>query len=117
VIVCRILDGLTNVLLFLTSYIASASFSPDSILLILKHQRYITGVCRCVYGADVEPGEEIIDEICFYATYAGIRYYCRCKYAFSLEIGGKYRISVFDRRLYDALRDGANCVGRMLTEK
>ena len=30
-----------------------------------------------------------------FMTYAGIRYYCRCKFAFSLEIGENYRSSIF----------------------
>jgi hypothetical protein len=45
--------------------------------------------------ADIEPGEETIDEVCFYTTYAGIRYYCRCKYEFSLENGEHCRTSIF----------------------
>ena len=58
-------------------------------------RRGLTGVCKCVYGTDMELGEEIIEEVCFYTAYAGIRYYCRCKYAFSLEIGENYRTSIF----------------------
>jgi hypothetical protein len=33
--------------------------------------------------------------VCFYTTHAEIRYYCRCKFAFSLEIGENYRSSIF----------------------
>jgi len=58
-------------------------------------RRCLTGVCRCVYGTDIGLEEETIDEVCFYTTDAGMRYYCRCKYAFSLEIGEHYRTSIF----------------------
>jgi len=61
-------------------------------------RRRLTGVCKCVYGVyGIYTGleEETIDGVCFYTTYAGIRYYCRCKYAFSLEIGEHYRTSIF----------------------
>jgi len=57
--------------------------------------RRLTGVFKCVYGVDIGLGEEIIDEVCFYTIYAGIRYYRRSKYAFSLEIGENYRTSMF----------------------
>jgi len=58
-------------------------------------RRDLTGVCKCVYGTDIELGEEIIEEVCFYTAYAGISYYCRCKYAFPLEIVEHYRTSIF----------------------
>jgi hypothetical protein len=57
--------------------------------------RGLRGVCKCVYGTVTRDEEEIVDEFCFYTTYAGIRYYCRCRYEFSLEIGEDYRTSLF----------------------
>jgi len=48
-----------------------------------------------VYGTVTGLEKETIDEVCFYMTFAGIRYYCRCKFIFSLEIGENYRSSVF----------------------
>jgi len=58
-------------------------------------RRGLTGVCKCVYGTDTGLERETVDEVCFYTTFAGIRYYCRCKFAFSLEIGEHYRTSTF----------------------
>jgi len=58
-------------------------------------RRGLTGACKCVYGTDTGLERETIEEVCFYTTFAGIRYYCRCKFAFSLEIGKHYRTSIF----------------------
>jgi len=58
-------------------------------------RRGLTGVCKCVYGTVTGLEKETIDEVCFYTTFAGIRYYCRCKFAFSFEIGENYRSSIF----------------------
>ena len=60
----------------------------------IRH-RGLTGVCKCVYGTVTGLEKETIDEVCFYTTFAGIRYYCRCKFAFSLEIGENYRSLIF----------------------
>jgi hypothetical protein len=55
----------------------------------------LIGVCRCVYGTDVRLERETSGETCFYTTYEGVRYYCRCKFSFSLEIGESYETSLF----------------------
>jgi len=57
--------------------------------------RDLKGVCKCVYGTVTGDEIETVDEFCFYNTYAGIRYYCRCRYEFSLEVGENYRTSLF----------------------
>jgi len=58
-------------------------------------RRGLTGVCKCVYGTVTGLEKETIDEVCFYTTFAGITYYCWCKFAFSLEIGENYRSLIF----------------------
>jgi hypothetical protein len=57
--------------------------------------RCLTGMCKCVYGTVTGFEKETIDEVCFYTTYSGIRYYCWCKSEFSLEIGENYRSLIF----------------------
>jgi hypothetical protein len=58
-------------------------------------RRVLRGICKCVYGVATVYERETLGEICFHTEYAGLRYYCRCKYTFSLEFGENYRSSIF----------------------
>jgi len=71
----------------------------------------LTRICKCVYGTVTALEKETIDEVCFYTTYAGIRYYRRRKFAFSLEIGENYRSSIFlagGMMLFEAVHSALN---------
>jgi hypothetical protein len=58
-------------------------------------RRGLMGICKCVYGVATGYEKETLDEVCFHTTYAVLRYYCRCKFEFSLEFGENYRSSIF----------------------
>ena len=58
-------------------------------------RRGLIGVCRSVYGTETGLERETSGETCFYTTHEGVRYHCRCKFSFSLEIGERYKTSLF----------------------
>jgi hypothetical protein len=55
----------------------------------------LKGRCKCVYGVTTGYKKQTLDEICFYTYYEELKYYCRCKFGFSLEFGEDFKSSIF----------------------
>jgi hypothetical protein len=55
----------------------------------------LKGRCKCVYGAITGYEKQTLDEICFFTYYEELKYYCRCKFGFSLEFGEDFKSSLF----------------------
>ena len=56
---------------------------------------------KCVYGITLKCNDDIglergiVEVICSYTVHEGVWYNCRCNILFSLEIGERYRTSLF----------------------
>jgi hypothetical protein len=48
-----------------------------------------------VFGAIVGFDKKIITNVCFYTVHSEIKFYCRCRVDFSLEIEENYKSSLF----------------------
>ena len=64
-------------------------------------RRGLSGVCKCVYGITLKYNDDIglergiVEVICSCTVSEGVWYNCRCNILFSLEIGERYRTSLF----------------------
>jgi hypothetical protein len=55
----------------------------------------LVGLCKCVFATIVGYDDKTITDVCFHTAHSELNFFCRCRVEFSLEVGEKFKYSLF----------------------